>query len=35
MKMNDTISFSKNMALLGYTLGLLAISTPWAFRLGF
>lgn len=35
MKMNDTIAFTKNMALLGYTLVLLAIPTPWAFSLGF
>jgi uncharacterized membrane protein YphA (DoxX/SURF4 family) len=34
MKMNDTIAFTKNMALLGYTLVLLAIPTPWAFSLG-
>ena len=34
MKMNDTIMFTKNMALLGYTLVLLAIPQPWPFSLG-
>jgi putative oxidoreductase len=34
MKMNDTIMFTKNMALLGYTLVLLAIPLPWPFSLG-
>jgi uncharacterized membrane protein YphA (DoxX/SURF4 family) len=34
MKMNDTIMFTKNMALLGYTMVLLAIPQPWAFSLG-
>lgn len=35
MKMNDTIMFTKNMAMLGYTLVLLAIPQPWPFSLGF
>ncbi len=35
MKMTDTIMFAKNMALLGYTLVLLAIPQPWPFSLGF
>lgn len=35
MKMNDMIMFSKNMALLGYTLVLLAIPQPWPFSLVF
>lgn len=34
MKMNDMLMFSKNMALLGYTLVLLAIPQPWPFSLG-
>jgi len=28
-KMHEMINFMKNMALIGYTLMLLAISTPW------
>jgi putative oxidoreductase len=35
MRMNDMILFTKNMALLGYTLVLLAIPQPWPFSLGF
>ncbi len=35
MKMNDMVMFTKNMALLGYTLVLLAIPQPWPFSLGF
>jgi putative oxidoreductase len=35
MKMNDMIMFTKNMAMLGYTLILLAIPQPWPFSLGF
>jgi uncharacterized membrane protein YphA (DoxX/SURF4 family) len=35
MKMNDMLMFTKNMALLGYTLVLLAIPQPWPFSLGF
>ena len=35
MKMNDMVMFTKNIALLGYTLVLLAIPQPWAFSLGF
>ena len=34
MKMNDMVMFTKNMALLGYTLVLLAIPQPWPFSLG-
>ena len=34
MKMNDMIMFTKNMAMLGYTLILLAIPQPWPFSLG-
>ena len=34
-KMNDMVMFTKNMALLGYTLVLLAIPQPWPFSLGF
>ena len=34
MKMNDMLMFTKNMALLGYTLVLLAIPQPWPFSLG-
>lgn len=34
-KMNDMIMFTKNMALLGYTLVLLAIPQPWPFSFGF
>jgi uncharacterized membrane protein YphA (DoxX/SURF4 family) len=33
-RMNEMIMFTKNMALLGYTLILLAIPQPWAFSLG-
>jgi hypothetical protein len=29
------VMFTKNMALLGYTLVLLAIPQPWPFSLGF
>ena len=35
MKMNDMVMFTKNMALLGYTLVLLAIPQPWPFSVGF
>jgi uncharacterized membrane protein YphA (DoxX/SURF4 family) len=35
MKMNDMVMFTKNMALLGYTLVLLAIPQPWPFSLGY
>lgn len=35
MKMNDMVMFTKNMALLGYTLVLLVIPQPWPFSLGF
>jgi uncharacterized membrane protein YphA (DoxX/SURF4 family) len=35
MKMNDMVMFTKNMALLGYTLVLLAIPQPWPFSFGF
>lgn len=35
MKMNDMVMFTKNMAMLGYTLILLAIPQPWPFSLGF
>ena len=35
MKMTDMIMFTKNMAMLGYTLILLAIPQPWPFSLGF
>jgi uncharacterized membrane protein YphA (DoxX/SURF4 family) len=35
MKMNDMLMFTKNMALLGYTLVLLAIPQPWPYSLGF
>lgn len=34
MKMNDMVMFTKNIALLGYTLVLLAIPQPWPFSLG-
>lgn len=34
MKMNDMVMFTKNLALLGYTLVLLAIPQPWPFSLG-
>lgn len=34
MKMNEMLMFTKNMALLGYTLLLLAIPQPWPFSLG-
>lgn len=34
MKMNDLLMFTKNMALLGYTLVLLAIPQPWPLSLG-
>lgn len=34
MKTNDMVMFTKNMALLGYTLVLLAIPQPWPFSLG-
>lgn len=34
MKMNDMVMFTKNIALLGYTLVLLAIPEPWPFSLG-
>lgn len=34
MKMNDMVMFTKNLALLGYTLILLAIPQPWPFSLG-
>lgn len=30
-KMNDMINFTKNWALMGYTLMILAIPQPWAF----
>lgn len=35
MKMNDMVMFTKNMAMLGYTLILLAIPQPWPFSPGF
>ena len=35
MKMNDMVMFTKNIAMLGYTLILLAIPQPWPFSLGF
>lgn len=35
MKMNDMVMFTKNMALLGYTLILLVIPQPWPFSFGF
>jgi putative oxidoreductase len=34
MKMNEMLMFMKNMALLGYTLVLLAIPQPWPLSLG-
>jgi uncharacterized membrane protein YphA (DoxX/SURF4 family) len=34
MKMNDMVMFTKNVALLGYTLLLLAIPQPWPFSFG-
>ena len=34
MKMNDMVMFTKNIALLGYTLVLLAIPQPWPYSLG-
>lgn len=34
MKMTDMLMFTKNMALLGYTLVLLAIPQPWPLSLG-
>jgi len=34
-RMNDTIMFTKNISMLGYTLILLAIPQPWAFSLAF
>ena len=33
-KMNDMINFTKNWALMGYTLMILAVPQPWAYRLG-
>jgi len=35
LKMNELVMFTKNIALLGYTLVLLAIPQPWPFSLGF
>ena len=35
MRLNDMLMFTKNMALLGYTLTLLAIPQPWPLTLGF
>jgi uncharacterized membrane protein YphA (DoxX/SURF4 family) len=35
MKMTDMVMFTKNMALLGYTLVLLAVPQPWPFSFGF
>ena len=32
-KMNDTVNFTKNWALMGYTLMILAIPQPWAFSI--
>ena len=32
-KMNDMINFTKNWALIGYTLMMLAIPQPWAYSL--
>lgn len=33
-KMNEMINFTKNWALMGYTLMILAVPQPWAYRLG-
>ncbi len=33
-KMGDMVNFTKNMALVGYTLMILAIPQPWVYSVG-